>query len=108
VFWIGVESGPELKQLATAVDKAMAQLGIAKEDHAFNPHLTLARGGKSGSPRWQRSDRPNAAFSRLQEKLSAMSLPEFGTMTAREFYLYESKLSPRGAQYTKIEQYELG
>jgi hypothetical protein len=28
-------------------------------------------------------------------------------MTAREYYLYESKLSPGGALYTKIQRYEL-
>ena len=28
-------------------------------------------------------------------------------MTAREFYLYESKLSPAGAQYTKLSRYPL-
>ena len=29
-------------------------------------------------------------------------------MTAHEFFLYESKLSPRGAQYFKVERYPLG
>jgi len=33
---------------------------------------------------------------------------EFGTMTAREFYLYESKLSPEGAHYSKLSRYRLG
>ncbi len=28
-------------------------------------------------------------------------------MTAREFYLYESRLSPSGAQYTKLSRYLL-
>jgi 2'-5' RNA ligase len=29
-------------------------------------------------------------------------------MTAREFYLYESKLSPSGARYTKLQAFPLG
>jgi len=33
--------------------------------------------------------------------------PEFGTMSATEFFLYESRLSPRGAQYTKLERFAL-
>ncbi len=107
VFWIGVDSGPELRQIAAAVDQAMAQLGIPREDHAFSPHLTLARAGKSGSPTWQRGDGANPAFKRLQEKLAGMPQPDFGSTTAREFYLYESKLSRGGAQYTKIERYPL-
>jgi 2'-5' RNA ligase len=28
-------------------------------------------------------------------------------MTATEFFLYESKLSPRGAQYTKLARFAL-
>jgi 2'-5' RNA ligase len=54
-----------------------------------------------------RGDRPNDNFAGLNSKLSKFPAPEFGTMTAREFYLYESKLSPRGAQYTKIEKFAL-
>ena len=107
VFWVGVEADSELARLAATVDAATSQIGIPKEDHAFSPHLTLARGGKSGSPRRQKADRPNAAFRRLQEKLAEMPAPEFGAMSAREFYLYESKLSPGGAQYTKLERYPL-
>jgi 2'-5' RNA ligase len=107
VFWVGVESGPELPQLAAEVDKATSYLGIPREDHAFSPHLTLARAGKSAAPRRQKGDAPNSALLRLQEKLAGMPTPEFGTTTAREYYLYESKLSPGGAQYTKIERYAL-
>ncbi len=108
VFWIGVQDGPALGQLATAVDHTTAQSGIPKEDRAFSPHLTLARGGgRSGSPRRQKGDCPNTAFQRLQEKLAVLPQPEFGTMNASDFYLYESKLSPKGAQYTKIERYPL-
>ena len=105
VFWIGVHGGPELGQLAATVDETTAWLGIPKEDHVFSPHLTLARAGKSGSSRWQKGEGTSAAFRRLEEELAAMAQPEFGTMTAREFYLYESKLSPGGAQYTKMERY---
>ena len=76
-----------------------------KEEHAFSPHLTLARRGGSGSPRWRKGDRPNPAFQRLQEKLAALPAPEFGTMTAREFFLYQSQLVPGGARYTKIARW---
>jgi len=107
VFWVGVQSGPELPQLAAAVDEATSQLGIPREDHAFSPHLTLARAGKSGASRRQKGDRSTSAFLQLQEKLAGMPTPEFGNATAREYYLYESKLSPGGAQYTKIERYAL-
>jgi 2'-5' RNA ligase len=108
VFWVGIDAGPKLPSLAATVDEAMATLHIPKEEHVFNPHLTLARGGGgSGSPRWQKDDRANRSFQRLQEKLGALPAPEFGTMAAREFSLYQSQLSPGGSKYTKLATFAL-
>ena len=106
VFWIGIQAGPELASLAAAADAATSALGVESEKRAFAPHLTLARTG-SGRPQRVSSDRSNSNFRRLQEKLAAMPAPAFGTMSPREFFLYESKLSPKGAQYTKLESYSL-
>ena len=106
VFWIGITAGPELAALAASVDIATSSLGIKKEQRAFTPHLTLARTG-SGRPQRVSSDRANSSFRRLQEKLEAMPAPAFGRMSAREFFLYESKLSPKGAVYTKLESFSL-
>ena len=108
VFWVGIEAGLRLTKLAMAVDQATSALGIQKEEHAYSPHLTLARCGLSGAPRRQKEDRPNRGFQKLQEKLAAMATPEFGTMTAREFFLYQSQLQRGGARYTKIERFGLG
>jgi RNA 2',3'-cyclic 3'-phosphodiesterase len=109
VFWIAMEAGPQLANLAAAIDDAMATLEIPKENRAFSPHLTLARAsGGSGSPRRSKSDHPNRTFQRLQEKLAALPAPEFGTMTAREFFLYQSQLSPKGSRYTKLARFNLG
>jgi 2'-5' RNA ligase len=111
VFWVGIEAGPELAALAATVDRETTRLGIPKEERAFNPHLTLARGGTrgggSGSPHWRQGDAPNRSFQTLQERLAAMPAPEFGTMTAREFFLYQSQLSPKGSKYTKLARFAL-
>ncbi len=106
VFWIGIEAGPELASLAGAVDAATSALGVESEKRAFAPHLTLARTG-SGRPQRVSSDRTNPSFRRLQEKLAARPAPAFGTMSPREFFLYESKLSPKGAVYTKLQSFPL-
>jgi 2'-5' RNA ligase len=106
VFWIGMEADSNLAALAAAVDSATGALGIPPEERDFKPHLTLARAG-SGRPQWKTGDRPSGAFGRLQEKLAALPQPEFGTMAARDFFLYESKLSPSGARYTKLERFVL-
>lgn len=108
VFWLGIDSGPQLTRLASAVDLGLHPLGIEKEDHPFSPHLTLARGsGGSGSPRREKGDRASRGFQRLQEKLAGLAQPEFGTMTSREFFLYQSQLSPGGSRYTKLERFAL-
>jgi len=108
VFWIGIEAGPKVFNLAAAVDEAMASIDIPKEEHAFSPHLTLARGaGGSGSPRRRKGDGPNRSLQRLHEKLLAMPALEFGTMTACEFALYQSQLSRGGSRYTKLSSFAL-
>jgi 2'-5' RNA ligase len=114
VFWLGIEAGPELAALAALVDTSLLALGIPREDRAFSPHLTLARAGDRGHPRGGSGrpgpapgDRPNSRFARLQEKLSPLPSPEFGEMTATEFFLYESKLLPGGPQYSKLARFPL-
>jgi RNA 2',3'-cyclic 3'-phosphodiesterase len=108
VFWVGVEGGAKLTSLAGTVDETLARLDIPKEEHAFNPHLTLARGaGSSGSQRRRKMDDPGRSLQHLQEKLAALPTPEFGTMTSREFFLYRSQLSPSGSKYTKLAGFAL-
>ncbi|MGC2196482.1 MAG: RNA 2',3'-cyclic phosphodiesterase [Terriglobales bacterium] len=106
VFWAGIQAGPDLQKLAATVDAATAGLGVPQEEHPFSAHLTLARkSGSSGAPRRQKGDGPNQAFQRLQEKLAAMPPLEFGTMTAREFFLYQSQLSRNGSRYTRLQSF---
>jgi 2'-5' RNA ligase len=106
VFWVGIESGQQLVNLAKSVEKSLIPIGIAKESHPFSPHLTVARSG-SGRPSPDKADGPNRNFQRLQEELAALPTPDFGTMTAREFFLYQSHLSPKGSHYTKIANFAL-
>lgn len=108
VFWVGSEGESKLTSLATAVDETLALVGVPKEEHAFNAHLTLARGGRgSGAPHRQKGDSPNRSFQRLQEKLGALPTPEFGSMMAQEFFLYQSQVSRGGSKYTKLAGFAL-
>jgi RNA 2',3'-cyclic 3'-phosphodiesterase len=109
VFWVGIEAGPQLALLASAVDEITSALGIPMEEHAFSPHLTLARGGgRSGAPDSRKNDAANRTFKILQDKLSTRPAPEFGTMSARDFFLYESQLMRGGSRYTKLARFPLG
>ncbi len=106
VFWVGIKADRGLAGLATEVDQAL--LEIPREEHAFSPHLTLARdSGRSGSPMRQREDQLHSRFQVLQERLRAMGTLDFGTMTANAFFLYQSQLGPGGSKYTKLAAFPL-
>ena len=113
VFWIGIHAGPQLAELAETIDIATAELGIPRdsrnsEDRPYSPHLTLARaGGRSGAPKRQKGDGPNTIFAVLDKRLAATGELDFGTMTAREFILYQSQLSAAGSKYTKLQRFPL-
>jgi len=110
VFWIGIHAGQQLAELAESIDLATAELGVPREDRRYSPHLTLARAGagrRSGSPKWRKDDGPNAKFAVLEKRLTAMGELDFGTMTAREFILYQSQLSPAGSRYTKLQRFPM-
>ena len=107
VFWVGIHAPEELTKLASAVDEAVARVGVAREKNSYKPHLTLSRSG-SGRPHPKRGDKPSSGLTQLASKLAKLPQPDFGTMTAREFYLFESKLGPGGARYLKLQAFPLG
>jgi 2'-5' RNA ligase len=101
VFWVGIEADQNLQELATLIGHALRPLGFQPDAAPFKPHLTLARAG-SGRPHPVPGERSAPALQGLRTRLESLGPLEFGTMTAHEFYLYESKLSPAGARYTKL------
>jgi RNA 2',3'-cyclic 3'-phosphodiesterase len=106
VFWVGIETYERLSQLANAIGQALQPLGFQRDAGPFKPHLTLARAG-SGRPRPVPGERSAPALHQVRAKLETLGQVEFGTMTAREFFLFESKLSPAGARYAKLSRYPL-
>jgi len=94
VFWVGVDA-PGLAELAAAIDRATATLGIDSEKRAFSPHLTLAR----------IKDRLN--LKPLEDGIAALPSRDFGSFEARAFHLYRSQLRPTGAIYTPLQSFPL-
>ncbi|MGH9564392.1 MAG: RNA 2',3'-cyclic phosphodiesterase [Candidatus Angelobacter sp.] len=94
VFWIGVQAGGALPQLAAHIDQSL-RMGVTREEREYNPHLTLARGGAPGS------------LKGLVPLLELEGPPRFGTMAVREFFLFQSLLGKGGAKYTKLEKFVL-
>lgn len=93
VFWVGVHASNNLGELAAQVETALEPLGIPREQRAYKAHLTL---GRFKSP---------ARLAELQREIGQLEATDFGQAQASEFYLYQSKLSPGGAQYTKLETF---
>lgn len=106
VFWVGIESDEDLQQLANSIGAALKPLGFERDAGPFKPHLTLARRG-SGRPNSRRGDQSAPGLLVVRVKVEGLPHLDFGTMTAREFCLYESKLLPKGAQYMKLSRYPL-
>jgi 2'-5' RNA ligase len=93
VFWAAVDGGDNLSRLASTIDAALEKLGFPRETKPYHPHLTLAR----------TSARP---LRELQPLLTDAP-PQFGTMTAREFFLYQSQPQKGSSKYTKLERFGL-
>lgn len=93
VFWLGIESGPELAALAADISSALEPVGIPREERAFRPHLTLAR------------FKTEKGLSKLREIVAPLAHQNFGNTVATQFHLYESVLNPSGAVHTKLATY---
>ena len=92
--WAGVIPQAPVQSLHNKVDQALSRVGLAPDQRAFLPHITLARlKPASGSVR---------AFI---EGAGGLTSPAFGV---GEFALVESRLTPGGAVYDDIEVYPLG
>lgn len=93
VFWAGVAAPPDLTELAGRIEDSMEKLGFARERRAFNPHLTLAR---------FKIPRPQPRLRALVEQQADTSL---GRFEVSEFFLFESRLSPHGAEYRRVARF---
>src|SRR5512140_1503941 len=97
VLWIGLAGDVEaLGRLQQDVAQRMAALGFEMEQRPFKPHLTLARA---------REQRGDPALALCAQELEGKS---FGKARVAELILFESKLSPKGAQYTPLVKAPLG
>lgn len=94
VFWAGIEGGEPLRSLAQATEQAAARLGVAVEERAFSPHLTLAR---------IREAVPLDALRQTLESLPCGCGFDFGSFRAAGFVLY---LSANG-RYTQLARFPI-
>ena len=97
VLWCGFDDpGGHCARWVELADPLLAELGFAAEARAFTPHITL---GRSKSP---------DGTAALREVLEKTAAPQAGEMLAQQVTLFESRLSPQGAQYTPVCRAALG
>jgi RNA 2',3'-cyclic 3'-phosphodiesterase len=92
-LWAGVRPKDPLKALNGKVERACQAAGLAAEQRAFHPHITLAR--------W-RGRAPGV--DRFLERHGGLGSESW---QVREFILYESRLGQGGAHYEAVERYGL-
>ncbi|MEA3015091.1 MAG: 2,3-cyclic 3-phosphodiesterase [Sphingomonadales bacterium] len=92
--WAGVAPHAPLRALHKKVDAALARVGIAPDERAYLPHITLARLKRSSGP-----------VGNLLESAGGLGSPAFAV---DHFALFESDLTAEAAVYSTVERYSLG
>jgi len=92
--WAGVTPLEPLKSLHNKIDAALTRVGVAPDQRAFLPHITIARLKRSSGP-----------VGNLLEQSGGLTSPPF---QVADFALFESALTPEGAVYSIVERYRLG
>jgi 2'-5' RNA ligase len=93
VFWIGIDSTPNLAEIAAQIETLLQRLGIPRESREFKPHLTLARISES------------RGIEKLRDALRSMGPTEFGSVRTNEMHLYRSELGRGGAKYARLKTF---
>lgn len=93
VAWVGMQPPQMVSFLAAEVNRVLAPLGIPREEKPFLPHLSIARFKETRlSPT-------------LRAEIEKRKSRTFGTLTATEFHLIESKRKSTGAEYTTLRSF---
>ncbi|MDQ6652726.1 MAG: RNA 2',3'-cyclic phosphodiesterase [Acidobacteriota bacterium] len=108
VLWIGINDlEGKLGDLHRHLEDEFGRAGFEKEDRCFNPHITVARlrkpGSPAGQPRW--GGRPQQARTLAS---AHRELPfEPAEITVSELLVIRSELSSAGSKYMVISRHPL-
>lgn len=95
VFWAGVLGGAALAELAKRTEDVLEPLGVAREQRAFSPHLTLAR------------IRQPVPLQAMRQAIARTDSLEFGSFHVERFHLYLSRPGSAGSVYSKVAEFPL-
>ena len=94
VLWVGIEACDLLMRLRGRIESILVRGGLEPEGRKYSPHITIAR----------LQDTPLVKAGNF---LAANGLFATTPFTVRDFLLYSSKLTPKGAIHTIEASYPL-
>ena len=95
VLWLGVEPAAQLTELARFASEACGEIGLASDERAFAPHLTLAR----CRPPWD---------SGWRARLGRLAPPEPVGFEVGSVAVLASQLGAAGLRYSRQAEVRLG
>jgi len=97
VIWCGITGDVEkLTSLQKQLDSDFAGIGFPMEDRPFRAHLTLGR------------IKDSHGLTGINEALIKYNTFAAGEFNCTDLILFQSRLSPQGAIYTKLAEFALG
>lgn len=97
VLWCGITGDEEkLLVIQKQLDKDFAGIGFPGEERPFRAHLTLAR------------IKDVHGLTGVSEALTKHSGFTAGDFIGKELILFQSRMTPQGALYTRLAEFELG
>jgi len=94
VIWVGLKKNDRLIRLRNRVERKLTTLGLEPESRKFSPHITLAR-------------LKNTPVSKVSQFMSSNNLFSTPPFPVREFHLYSSFLTAKGAIHQREASYPL-
>jgi 2'-5' RNA ligase len=91
VIWVGIDATVDLLSLQRRIELEAENLGYAREEQKFSPHLTLGRLDRHAS---------TSEAHQIGEILEAIKVETLGKLLVQRVNLYKSDLQPSGAVYT--------
>ena len=92
---MGINQTKPISELKTGIENKIIDFGFEKDLKKFRPHLTIARIKHISNP------------NKLKNIINKYKEMLFQKVYVNEVILYESKLKPQGAIYSKLHSFKL-
>lgn len=96
VVWAGISTDDPLNEIYESVESVTVDLGFDTSTHEFTPHVTLGRFKEDLGDR-----------QKLLNWMQSNGNAEFGTFTAKNLHLFESKQQKDGPIYNSLVKWPL-